>query len=166
MAYKPESQDAAQKDWTKEAGEIALLKGILQVLQSNALGIDLQYSSIAAEKVTVIGGMDVRETNRYWEMQTDFSVIKNTVFKVSNTTDQDLKVLFHVKDIGPFKKADGTDMSFTIKADTSLALITPDDLPLFKYPFKEIVVLQIQPVTGTAPTRGQLNIDAYTTPIL
>lgn len=166
MAYKPESQDAAQKDWTQSAGQIALLKGLLQLFQENALGVDLQYSSVAAEKVTIMGGMDIRETNRYWDVLLDFSMLKNTVLKVSNTTDQQLRVIFLIKDVGPLKNYDGTNVQFTIAADTTDLLVTPDNMPALKYPFKETITLQIQPVSGTAPARGQIIMDAYTAPII
>lgn len=160
--YVPESRHPAVTDYNLEASAIALLKGLVKLLQTTAFPVDIQYAAVKAEKRAATSRA-IRDTNKAWLLtQQDWSMYERVVLLVSNTHDQPVKLFLSLQNVGDFMKLDGTRQEIEIPAGADRAIVTAEDWPVLGETIVDTIAFGAQ--ADIAPTSGEISVTFYLIP--
>ncbi|MNK77588.1 hypothetical protein D3C87_971940 [compost metagenome] len=132
--------------------------------QDNMFAVDIQASALKSSFIN-IGTVSVRNTtNNFVATKLDWSSYKNMVLRVSNSHNQPVTLTFQTQDFGDMRDIAGNPISVTIPAGALEVIITSKELFILNQPKAKQIALKA--TAATAPTSGNIVVDAYTEPYI
>lgn len=133
--------------------------------QANALGMDVQYSSITSEFLPiVIGAGPPAAPARQWVGDNDWTAYSKVTLLGANSMNVPVRIYFNRPDIGDYSDAAGQPYFIEFPANQPAVLITPDDHKLLRHIIGEMFVLGLSAVG--APSGGGFSLYGFFTPII
>jgi hypothetical protein len=111
-----------------------------------------------ADEIAAVENLQIRTTDASWSNRVDVSGFSTISLRVSNAHDQPVSLIFGM-DVGEdntvyLKNYGGTNLGFTIPANSGVRMITPEEFPFLQY----LKYVKVRCSCGTAPTSGYLTI--------
>ena len=111
-----------------------------------------------ADEIQVVSSVQIRGTESAWSGRVNVGEYATISLRVGNSHDQPASIIFS-RDDGSnnttyLKNYGGTNIGFTIPANSGLRMITPEEFPFLQY----IKNVKVRYECSTAPTTGSLSI--------
>lgn len=111
-----------------------------------------------ADEIAIVSGVQIRETGGVWSNRVNVGEYATISLRVFNSQDQPVSIIFGRDDLTDnttyLKNYGGSNIGFTIPANSGLRMITPEEFPFLQY----IKNVKVRYECSTAPTTGSLSI--------
>lgn len=110
------------------------------------------------EEIQIVSGLELRDTTNVWSDRLDVGEYATISLRVNNTHNKPVSVIFG-RDYSStstvyLKNYGGSNIGFTIPADSGSRMITPEEFPFLQY----IHNIKLNCKCSEAPTEGSLYI--------
>lgn len=111
-----------------------------------------------ADEIAVVSGVQIRETGGVWSNRVYVGEYATISLRVFNSQDQPVSIIFGRDDLTNnttyLKNYGGTNIGFTIPANSGARMITPEEFPFLQY----LKNVKVRYECSSAPTTGALYI--------
>lgn len=113
---------------------------------------------LESKEIRIVDSVEIRSTDANWSDRVDVSEFAFVSLRIGNSLDQPVNIIFGL-DTGNdntsyMKNYGGTNLGFTIPANSGARMVTPEEFPFLQY----LEHIKLRYSCGTEPTEGKLSI--------